>query len=117
MTLDHGKGITSSMAVLFCYEKLIVLGIVSDTAAQEKTDGKAGAVRDDTVDPTLGQYHHSYDNVSSVPSARQVSGDTTSVRGLETSPRHRYKDVTAKDSSRQINGNVNDIRTLKLLFS
>ena len=90
---------------------------MSDTAPQEKMDGKAGGVRDDTVDPTLGQYHHSYDNVSSVSFARQVNGDTTSVRELGTSPRHRYKDVTAKDSSRQINGNVSDIRTLKLLFS
>lgn len=117
MTLDYEKGITSSMAALSCYEKLTVWAIVSDTAAQEKTDGKAGGVRDDLVDPKLGQYHHSYDNVSSVSFARQVNGDTMSVKGLERSPRHRYKDVTAKDSSREINGNVSDSRTLKLLFS
>lgn len=90
---------------------------MSDSATQEKTEGKAGGVRDHVVDPTMGQYHHSYDNVSSVSFARQVNGDTTSVKGLGRSPGHRYKDVTAKDSSRQINGNVSDIRTLKLLFS
>ena len=53
---------------------------MSDAGAQEKTDGKAGGTRDDVVDPTFGQYHHSYDNVSSVSFARQVNGDMMSVK-------------------------------------
>ena len=81
-------------------------------------DVKAREVRDDVVDDfTLEQHHDFYANFSSLSIARQVNGDTPSVRGLGPSPRHRYKDLTAKDSSLQINGNVSDIKIFKLFFS
>ena len=91
---------------------------MSNTAAEEKTDVKAREVRDDVVDDfTLEQHHDFYATFSSLSIARQVNGDTPSVRGLGPSPRHRYKVVTAKHSNLQISGNVSNVKTLKLLFS
>ena len=91
---------------------------MSITAAEEKTDVEAREAWDDAAnDTTLEQYHHSYDNVSSLSFARQLNGDTPSVRGVGPSPRHRYRDITAKGASRQVNGNVSDLNALKIFFS